>query len=47
MIRNPEVQGLVPVLLRGIANPNERTKECLDTLLDMTFVNTVRGGGSC
>lgn len=41
VIRNPEVQNLVPALLGAIERPNDRTRECLDTLLDTVFVNTV------
>jgi hypothetical protein len=41
VIRNPEIQTLVPVLLAAITTPNEHTKTCLDTLLDTVFVNTV------
>jgi hypothetical protein len=41
VIRNPEVQNLVPALLAAIERPNDNTRECLDTLLDTVFVNTV------
>ena len=41
MIRNPEVQTLVPTLLAAISDPNKNTKACLDVLLDTVFVNTV------
>lgn len=41
VIRNPEVQNLVPALLGAIERPNDRTRDCLDTLLDTVFVNTV------
>lgn len=41
MIRNPEVQTLVPTLLAAISNPNAATRTALDVLLSTTFVNTV------
>ncbi len=41
MIRNPEVQSLVPHLLGAIADPNHATRPCLDVLLDTTFINTI------
>ncbi|MEW5303880.1 MAG: hypothetical protein WDW36_006533 [Sanguina aurantia] len=41
VIRNPEVQALVPSLLGAIADPGNATKPCLDTLLDTTFINTI------
>eukprot|EP00884_Botryococcus_braunii_P017378 jgi/Botrbrau1/4323/Bobra.0232s0015.1 len=41
VIRNPEVQTLVPTLLTAISNPNTATRAALDVLLSTTFVNTV------
>ncbi len=41
MIRNPEVQGLVPALLKAIADPNAHTRPALDALLETVFVNTI------
>lgn len=41
MIRNPEVQRLVPSLLSAIADPNNATRACLDVLLDTVFINTI------
>jgi hypothetical protein len=41
VIRNPEVQTLVPTLLAAISNPNTATRTALDVLLSTTFVNTV------
>ena len=41
VIRNPEVQTLVPSLLGAITRPNDNTRACLDILLDTVFVNTV------
>lgn len=41
VIRNAEVQELVPALLAAIADPNTKSKAALDTLLSTTFVNAV------
>ncbi|KAG1666477.1 hypothetical protein FOA52_004859 [Chlamydomonas sp. UWO 241] len=41
VIRNPEVQGLVPHLMAAIADPNNKTRACLDVLLETVFVNTI------
>ncbi len=41
VIRNPEVQALVPALLAAISKPAEHTRGCLDTLLKTTFINTI------
>ncbi|KXZ48792.1 hypothetical protein GPECTOR_25g376 [Gonium pectorale] len=41
VIRNPEVQRLVPHLLSAIAAPNTATRPCLDVLLDTVFINTI------
>jgi len=41
VIRNPEVQRLVPVLFSAIADPDKNGKKALDMLLNTTFVNTV------
>ncbi|KAG2489371.1 hypothetical protein HYH03_012201 [Edaphochlamys debaryana] len=41
VIRNPEVQRLVPSLLAAIADPNSNTRACLDVLLDTIFINTI------
>ena len=41
VIRNPEVQKLVPSLLAAIAEPNTHAKRALDLMLSTTFVNTV------
>ena len=35
VIRNPEVQALVPHLLAAIAEPNVHTRACLDVLLQV------------
>jgi hypothetical protein len=41
VIRNEEVQALVPALLGAIAEPNSRARPALDTLLATRFVSTV------
>jgi HEAT repeat protein len=41
VIRSPEMAALVPVLLSAISDPNTATRECLDALLDTTFINTI------
>ena len=41
MIRNPEIQKLVPSLLAAIAEPDKHAKKALDQMLGTTFVNTV------
>jgi hypothetical protein len=41
VIRNPEVQALVPALLAAISKPADHTRACLDTLLKTTFINTI------
>jgi hypothetical protein len=35
------MSALVPALLAAIADPNTSTRDCLDTLLSTTFVNTI------
>jgi hypothetical protein len=35
------MSALVPALLAAIADPNLATRDCLDTLLATTFVNTI------
>ena len=41
VIRNPEIQKLVPSLLAAIAEPDKHAKKALDQMLGTTFVNTV------
>lgn len=41
VIRSPEMSALVPALLAAIADPNASTRDCLETLLSTTFVNTI------
>lgn len=41
VIRNPEIIALSGYLLSAIQDPTTRTKQCLDVLLETTFVNVV------
>ena len=41
MIRNPEVQELVPSLLAAIADPSNKARPALDKVLAMRFVHEV------
>lgn len=41
VIRNHEIQELVPSLLAAICDPNNATRPCLDTLLSTVFINTI------
>ena len=41
VIRNAEVQQLVPTLLAAIAEPNTRARPALDTLIETVFVHDV------
>ncbi|XP_074026538.1 lethal (3) 80Fj [Leptinotarsa decemlineata] len=41
VIRNPEIQAIVPVLLKALQNPSNRTSICLQTLLDTQFVHFI------
>ena len=41
VIRNPEIQAIVPQLLRALQDPSAKTGECLQTLLDTKFVHFI------
>nr|CAD7442358.1 unnamed protein product [Timema bartmani] len=41
VIRNPEIQAIVPVLLEALQDPSNRTATCLQTLLDTQFVHFI------
>ena len=41
VIRNPEIQAIVPVLLRALQDPSKKTGKCLQTLLDTKFVHFI------
>ncbi|KAK1290119.1 hypothetical protein QJS10_CPB18g01878 [Acorus calamus] len=41
VIKNPEISALVPILLKGLTDPNEYTRHSLDILLQTTFINSI------
>lgn len=41
VIRNPEIQAIVPVLLQALQDPSHKTSACLQTLLDTQFVHFI------
>ncbi|XP_058803320.1 stalled ribosome sensor GCN1 isoform X2 [Phymastichus coffea] len=41
VIRNPEIQAIVPVLLKALQDPSKKTATCLQTLLDTQFVHFI------
>ncbi|CAG9865117.1 unnamed protein product [Phyllotreta striolata] len=41
VIRNPEIQAIVPVLLKALQDPSNKTSACLQTLLDTQFVHFI------
>ncbi|KAI4470055.1 translational activator gcn1-related [Holotrichia oblita] len=41
VIRNPEIQAIVPVLLHALQDPSNKTSMCLQTLLDTQFVHFI------
>ncbi|XP_049938173.1 eIF-2-alpha kinase activator GCN1 [Schistocerca serialis cubense] len=41
VIRNPEIQTIVPVLLEALQDPSNKTATCLQTLLDTQFVHFI------
>ncbi|XP_014362251.2 eIF-2-alpha kinase activator GCN1 isoform X1 [Papilio machaon] len=41
VIRNPEIQAIVPVLLHALKDPSNMTSACLQTLLDTKFVHFI------
>ena len=41
VIRNPEIQAIVPVLLAALQDPSKKTGTCLQTLLDTKFVHFI------
>ena len=41
VIRNPEIQAIVPVLLKALRDPSQKTGPCLQTLLDTKFVHFI------
>lgn len=43
VIRNPEIQQLVPVLIKAIGDPTKYTEEALDALIKTQFVHYIDG----
>ncbi|CAI1983698.1 hypothetical protein SEUBUCD650_0G00870 [Saccharomyces eubayanus] len=43
VIRNPEIQKLVPILLQAIGDPTKYTEEALDSLIQTQFVHYIDG----
>ncbi|XP_022916125.2 stalled ribosome sensor GCN1 [Onthophagus taurus] len=41
VIRNPEIQAIVPVLLQAVQDPSNKTSNCLQVLLDTQFVHFI------
>ncbi|KAH6566502.1 hypothetical protein BASA60_009434 [Batrachochytrium salamandrivorans] len=41
VIKNPEIQELVPILISALVNPNHKTQPALSALLDTTFVHYI------
>lgn len=43
VIRNPEIQKLVPILINAIGDPTKHTEEALDALIQTQFVHYIDG----
>lgn len=41
VIKNPEIQQVVPVILEALQDPANKTNYCLNVMLQMKFVNTI------
>lgn len=41
VIKNPEIQELVPVLLEGLSDPSNKAQVCLQALLETEFVHVI------
>ena len=40
-VRNAEIVGMLPLIIRAIKEPQKETETCLDTLMETTFVNSM------
>jgi hypothetical protein len=43
VISNPEIQEMVPVLLKALGDPNKFTEPALDKLLSTAFIHYIDG----
>ncbi|XP_055603671.1 eIF-2-alpha kinase activator GCN1 [Uranotaenia lowii] len=41
VIKNPEIQAIVPILLKALENPSAKTSACLQSLLETKFVHFI------
>lgn len=41
VIKNPEIQAIVPILLRALEDPSNKTSSCLQSLLETKFVHFI------
>lgn len=41
VIKNPEIQALVPTLLDALTDPSSKSQSCLQSLLDTEFVHVI------
>lgn len=41
VIKNPEIQAIVPILLRALEDPSNKTSSCLVSLLETKFVHFI------
>lgn len=41
VIKNPEIQAIVPILLKALEDPSNKTSKCLQSLLDTKFVHFI------
>ena len=40
-VKNAEILGMLPLVIRAIRSPQSETEECLDRLMETTFVNSM------
>ena len=41
VIKNPEIQKIVPILTLGLVSPDQHSTECLNTLINTSFVHVI------